>query len=267
MSIIVHYFPNSLENKIIGSCNLVSYSNSVNHFNQPYHIFPLGDSAFVIDFGNKIADSLNEQVLAVYELLQKNPLPGMIESVPAYSSLTVHYDFKKLVGIVPYKSTVYDWMANELRQRIVTPIKYSSKEKRLIKIPVCYDEEFAPDLNHIAKIKDLSKDEIVQLHCTKKYKVYMLGFLPGFPYLGIVDERLKMPRKNQPVPIAAGSVGIAAEQTGIYPLASPGGWQIIGRTPLKMFHPENEVPVLLKAGDIVEFYAINKEEFYSQKWQ
>lgn len=246
---------------------MVTYSNSVNHFNQTYQIFPLGDVAFVIDFGNKIDDSLNEQVLAVYELLQKNPLPGMIESVPAYSSLTVYYDFKKLVGIVPDKITVYDWMVNEMQLRIATPINYSFKEKKLIKIPVCYDEEFAPDLHHIAKIKNLSKDEIVQMHCSKKYKVYMLGFLPGFPYMGIIDERLKMPRKNQPIPIAAGSVGIAGEQTGIYPLASPGGWQIIGRTPLKMFLPDKKVPVLLRAGDNVAFFPINKEEFYTQKWQ
>ena len=128
-------------------------------------------------------------------------------------------------------------------------------------IPVCYDDEFAIDLPWIAEQKNLTREEIVLLHSSRQYHVYMLGFLPGFSYMGEVDERIVVPRKPEPLPISAGSVGIAGKQTGIYPLNSPGGWQIIGRTPLKMFNKDNDEPCLLKAGDSVEFYSITIDEF------
>jgi len=136
----------------------------------------------------------------------------------------------------------------------------------LIRIPVCYDNEFAIDLPWIAEQKSLTREEIIRLHSSRQYHVYMLGFLPGFSYMGEVDEKIIVRRKPEPQQILAGSVGIAGKQTGIYPLNSPGGWQIIGRTPLKMFNKDNIEPCLLKAGDAVEFYSITSEEFdYIQK--
>jgi inhibitor of KinA len=134
-------------------------------------------------------------------------------------------------------------------------------QSSLVKIPVCYDNEFAPDLQRMAQSKNISADEIVRIHIADTYRVYMLGFLPGFAYLGRLDKKIAMPRKSHPAPVAAGSIGIAGNQTGIYPLASPGGWQIIGRTPLQLFDADRTEPTLLKAGDTVQFYSISKHEF------
>ena len=140
-----------------------------------------------------------------------------------------------------------------------------SSESRLIKVPICYDEEFGIDLDRIAKEKKLSKEEIIQLHTGKKYKVYMLGFLPGFPYMGAVDEKIAMPRKAQPIMVTGGSIGIAGKQTGIYPFTSPGGWNIIGITPLRLFDQSKDEPTLLRTGDLVEFYSISKDEFLKMR--
>jgi inhibitor of KinA len=157
--------------------------------------------------------------------------------------------------------TVYEWMKQKLKERFLQPVQQNEITERLIKIPVCYDEEFAIDIHHLATAKNISVDEVMQIHTAKPYKVFMLGFLPGFPYMGEVDEKIAMPRKPQPVSISAGSVGITGKQTGIYPFASPGGWQIIGRTPLKLFDAGKEEPTLLRAGDMVQFYSISKNEF------
>jgi inhibitor of KinA len=131
----------------------------------------------------------------------------------------------------------------------------------LIRIPVCYDPAFAPDMIRLSAAKKCTPEELIGLHTAATYKVYMLGFLPGFAYMGGTDERIAMPRKPQPVKVMAGSVGIAGRQTGIYPLDSPGGWHIIGRTPLRMFDPAAKKPVLLNTGDRVQFYTISKNEF------
>ncbi len=185
----------------------------------------------------------------------------MIEVVPAYSSYTVYYDLKILKNKIQSHKTVFDWMRQQLENRLQQPVQQDQTEERLVNIPVCYDEEFAMDIQHFAIEKIISVEEVIRIHTSKKYKVYMLGFLPGFAYMGEVDEKISMPRKPQPVNIAAGSVGIAGKQTGIYPLASPGGWQIIGRTPIKLFDEEKEEPTLLNAGDVVQFFAISKDEF------
>lgn len=202
----------------------------------------------------------------------------MIEAVPAYSSLTIHYDVMALRKKTPQHQTVFDWMKQQLEERLQQPVQQDSKEDRLVKIPVCYDEEFATDIQQLAATKNISVDEVIQIHTAKTYKVYMIGFLPGFAYMGEVDEKIALPRKPQPVNMAEGSVGIAGKQTGIYPLASPGGWNIIGRTPVKLFKappnlPAREAldseslnmadikPTLLSAGDMVQFYSITKNEF------
>ncbi len=152
-------------------------------------------------------------------------------------------------------------MQQQLEERLQQPVQQDQIKERLLNIPVCYDQEFAWDIQQLAATKNISVEEVIQIHTARQYKVYMLGFLPGFAYMGEVDEKIATPRKPQPVNIEAGSVGIAGKQTGIYPLSSPGGWQIIGRTPMKLFNAAEEEPTLLKAGDTVQFYSINKNEF------
>lgn len=141
------------------------------------------------------------------------------------------------------------------------PTKGLHAAGRSFRIPVCYEQEFAPDLGWVAGQRGLGKEEVIRLHCTPTYRVYMIGFLPGFSYMGTVDERLQLPRKERPVPVAAGGVGIAGMQTGIYPLNSPGGWQIIGRTPLRLFNVDLDPPVYLQTGDHVQFFPISSDEF------
>jgi inhibitor of KinA len=226
-----------------------------------YRIYSLGDSAITIDFGNVIDESINKKVLALFQRLQKHPLPGMIEAVPAYSSLSVFYDVIKLRKNISPNITVREWMQEMVNKFMQQNIESELESSVVMKIPVCYDEEFGIDLRQIAEEKKLSREEIIRLHCGKQYRVFMLGFLPGFPYMGEVDEKIAMPRKSQPRPVVAGNVAIAGRQTGIYPLASPGGWSVIGRTPLKLFDSQKEKPTLLNAGDTVEFYAISKEKF------
>jgi inhibitor of KinA len=130
-----------------------------------------------------------------------------------------------------------------------------------IHLPVCYDEIFAPDLRQIANNRNIDAEDVINIHLSRVYRVYMMGFLPGFAYMGDVDERIQLPRKPQPETVVAGSVGIANAQTGIYPLDSPGGWQIIGRTPVRLFNPQAVQPVKLKAGEFIRFHRITTSEF------
>lgn len=185
----------------------------------------------------------------------------MIEAVPAYSSLTIHYDITVACRMAGMEKTGYEWISQQLEQRLGEPVEAKTNEQRTISIPVCYEEAFAPDLALLSATHRLPAEEIIRLHAATTYRVYMLGFLPGFAYMGEVDERISIPRKSQPVPVAAGSVGIAGRQTGIYPLASPGGWLIIGRTPLRLFDAEKEQPAFLQPGDQVKFYSISSDEF------
>ncbi len=226
-----------------------------------YRIFPLGDCAVTIDFVNQFDDYLNEYVITRFTELQRNPIEGITEIVPAFSSLTFFYDLAKLKKIAS-GCTAFEWVKQKIEDRLEYKTSITTPEiKNIIRIPVCYDNEFAPDMQSLQASKNINKEEVITLHTNRIYKVYMLGFLPGFPYLGEVDQKIEMPRKNKPVNVAAGSVGIAGRQTGIYPLDSPGGWQIIGRTPLKLFDAEKKEPTLLKAGDNIEFYAISMHEF------
>jgi inhibitor of KinA len=227
----------------------------------PYRIFPLGDAAITVDFGNCIDETINKEVIARFNQLQQQPLIGLIEVIPAYSSITVYYDVMALKEKIHSHKKIFEWMKQQLEERLQQPVVQNQIKERLLKIPVCYDEKFAMDIQHLATENNISVEDVIRIHTSKKYKVYMLGFLPGFAYMGEVDEKITMPRKPQPVNISEGSVGIAGKQTGIYPLASPGGWQIIGKTPLKLFDADKEEPTLLRAGDTVQFYSITKNEF------
>jgi inhibitor of KinA len=227
----------------------------------PYRIFPLGDTALTIDFGNHIEEEINKQVIALFHHLQQYPVPGMIEAVPAYNTITIHYNVYAIYPKISSAETVFAYEEKQLQKILENPVQNKTAHERLIKIPVCYDHEFATDLNYLAATKHISMEEVIQIHTSKKYKVFMLGFLPGFSYMGEVDEKIAIARKPQPVNVSAGSVGIAGKQTGIYPFTSPGGWQVIGRTPVRLFDATKEEPTLLSTGDTVQFYPISKNEF------
>ena len=226
-----------------------------------YKIYFINDFAASVDFGNVVDKEINAKALALFNYLNQQPLEGMIEAIPAYSSVCVYFDIHSLRKRISSHKKVYEWIQNKLNQVMLNDFTRFETTSDLVRIPVCYDSEFAIDLPWVAEQKNLTREEIIHLHISGKYRVYMLGFLPGFSYMGEVDEKIVVPRKPEPRPILAGSVGIAGKQTGIYPLNSPGGWQIIGRTPLKMFNQDSNELCLLKAGDSVEFYSVANEEF------
>jgi len=211
----------------------------------PYRIYPLGDRALTIDLGNKIDEGINRLVISAFQQLQKSPLPAMIEAVPAYSTLAIYYHTAVAKKMHP-DNTAFKTMKDLTEKWLNDFSQQQSSEDRLIEVPVWYFDEFK---------------EVSIIHMAKEYRVYMLGFLPGFAYMGEVDDSIVFPRKLQPEMVLAGSVGIAGKQTGIYPSASPGGWQIIGRTPLQLFKPMNSEPTLFRAGDRVRFFSISKNEF------
>lgn len=226
-----------------------------------YRIFALGDSAITVDWGNCINEAVNRTVLAHYHDLCERPLPFVQEVISAYSSLTIYYDVLQVRSKKGSALTAFDHMRQLLEERLREPVSVHEKEGELVRIPVCYEKPFATDLVSLALSKHLSTEELIAIHTASVYRVYMLGFLPGFTYMGEVDERIAMPRKPVPETVMPGSVGIAGRQTGVYPLVSPGGWHIIGRTPLALFAPDRESPALLRAGDRVQFYSISRHEF------
>lgn len=228
---------------------------------QEIQFIPFSECAVLLSFGNTIDIAIHEKLMEVKKTIEDNPFPGFIETVPAYNSLTVFYtpvEVKKTTG------TISASVIQQLKQTIKSA-EHSSVQKitaSTITIPVCYEEEYGIDLNELSVQLKLSIKEIIELHTKQLYKVFMIGFTPGFPYMGILDEQLFTKRKTQPrINIAPGSVAIAGNQTGIYPLSTPGGWNIIGRTPLKLFDQQKEHPFLLKAGDTIQFTSITKKEF------
>jgi inhibitor of KinA len=225
-----------------------------------YTIFPLGDAAATIDLGNTINAFLNDKVIAMQQWLLANPIPGQRDIIVAYSSLTIIYDPLALSRHFANGQTVFTNMQRRLQEAFDKSTISPAAESPVIRIPVCYEEEYAMDLKAMAEEKQLSNEEIIRLHMDGIYRVYTIGFLPGFSYMATVDERLVTARKAKPVMVPAGSVGIAGAQTGIYPLNSPGGWHIIGRTPIKQFDANQKELVKLKVGDRVQFYRISKKE-------
>lgn len=226
-----------------------------------YHIFSLGDTALTIDYGNSIDEKINNEVIARAQQLKDN-LKGVIEIVPAYSSLSIYYDPATLKKKIPKDKLVYEYLKETVEQWLEQPLPQQENSERSIKIPVCYDPEFATDILVVAKANNITVEEVMAIHFSRSYRVFMLGFLPGFAYMGEIDERISMPRKSIPEVVAPGSVGIAGKQTGIYPLASPGGWRIIGRTPVTLFDAADKAPALLRAGDRVQFISITRNDFY-----
>lgn len=199
--------------------------------------------------------------MALFCHLKKHAFTGMIEAVPAYSSLTIHYNVVTVKKSAK-QQLAYEWVKETVESFLEQNAGDPEIKMRLVRVPVCYDKEYGYDLDAIAFTKKLSIEEIIELHTAETYRIYLLGFLPGFPYMATLNEKLTMPRRSQPrLSLPAGSVGIAGRQTGIYPLDSPGGWQIIGRTPLQLFDAQNENPTLLRVGDTIQFYSITADEF------
>ncbi len=237
-----------------------------------FSIFPLGDSAITLDLGNCIEEQLNRRALAVHDWLQAHRIPGFLDIIVAYSSVSIYYDptVVRLSKLNNSNGVYYGleelliqaWEAtDEMADKVVEGQESPGAEGHFFRIPVCYEGEYAPDLEGVAQEKGLSKDEVIGLHTSVIYRVYMVGFLPGFPYMGRTDARLEIGRKKVPVSVGAGGVGIAGIQTGIYPLNSPGGWHIIGRTPMPLFNRQEDPPIRIQAGDSVQFYPVSKKEF------
>jgi len=218
-------------------------------------IFPLGESALTIDFGNEISVRLNTCVLKLANFFAENSFAGFEEIVPAYSSLTIFYDVFTVRKNYQEFSTAFEAVKSFAENALRNSSDFQTNELRTIKIPVCFDKKFALDLEFVAANSNLSPEKVVEIFVGKTYRVFMLGFLPGFSYMGEVDERISTPRKQTPrTKVPKGSVGIAGKQTGIYSLSSPGGWQIIGKTNIELFTPEAETPTFLQAGDSVKFH-------------
>jgi inhibitor of KinA len=225
---------------------------------------PLGDRAVQIWLGDRIAEDVHRRVRAVYAKLSRSPVPGTIELVPAYASVTVHYEPSAVPNDArsPDAPSPYARFAAALQLALAEVREDAVPEARRIEIPVCYGGDFGPDLDEVARVRGMSPDEVVRLHSSAMYRVYMLGFAPGFAYLGGLPEAIAMPRRSEPrTAVPAGTVGIAGTQTGVYPLVLPGGWQLIGRTPRRMFDARLEPPTVLAAGDLVAFSAITHDEF------
>ncbi len=217
---------------------------------------PAGDQALVVEFGQVISPEISQQIRQFMNHLEKDELYkewNIRELLPTYRSVLMLYD--------PLK-TDFAELQEKLQDVLPEQGELKSESKRTILIPTCYEEEFGPDIAFVAEHAGISIDEVIQRHSAVDYLVYMLGFTPGFTYLGGLDTTIATPRLAQPrIKIPAGSVGIADQQTGIYPIDSPGGWQLIGRTPLHLYTPDTEPPVLMRAGDYVRFKPVSKEEY------
>jgi len=225
------------------------------------HLSPLGDRALLIHLGDTIDESTHRLVRAVSARLASRPVPGTIELVPAFASVAIHYD-PAGVPNEHAEGSPYARFAAAVEAALIGLTDEALPPPRTVAIPVCYGGDYGPDLDQVARQHGLSADDVVRLHTGATYRVYMLGFAPGFAYLGGLPEALATPRRAEPrTVVPAGSVGIGGSQTGIYPLASPGGWQLIGRTPVRLFDAGHQPPTLLAVGDVVKFQPIAPNEF------
>lgn len=212
-----------------------------------------GDTSVVIVFGDEISEEINTKIRAFDTALNDEQIDGVYETVPTYCTLTIHYA-PEVIRFQELKAKLEAMLAVAHKAQKMNPV--------IIEIPVLYGGEYGPDLAYVAQYNHMTPEEVIRIHSEAEYLIYMLGFTPGFSYMGGMDERIATPRLKSPrVLIPAGSVGIAGKQTGIYPIDSPGGWQLIGRTPVHLYDAERDTPILLDAGLHVKFIPIDEAEY------
>jgi len=217
-------------------------------------IVQAGDAVLIAEFEDRIDALVNARAIALADAVRSASVTGVRDVVPTFRSVAVYFD--------PLATDVTK-LEVLLRDLASTEPAFQASASAVVEIPVCYEREFAPDVDTVAAFAGLqSPDDVAALHSARTYRVFMLGFVPGFAYLGSVDERIAAPRRSSPrLQVASGSVGIAGLQTGVYPQQIPGGWNIIGRTPVRMLALDRAEPSLLKAGDSVRFHAIDRSSF------
>lgn len=214
---------------------------------------PAGNEAMVVEFGQTIDEEINARVHALAAFVQGRNLSGVREVLPTFRSLMIFYDSGK---------TTYRRLEKEIRHFKIEASGAKRETKKVLMVPCCYGSAYGPDLKDMAVSLGMSEEEIIHIHAGSEYKIYMLGFLPGFVYLGGLDDRIHVPRLPAPrTEIPARSVGIGGSQTGVYPVASPGGWRLIGSTPIDFYDPDRENPILCKAGDYIRFCPVTEEEY------
>lgn len=216
-------------------------------------IITSGDTAIVVEFEDKIDPEINAKVKAFYEVLKKSNITGVVDIIPTYRSVLIHYNPVMIR---------YAQMVKKAEELLSKANSIESVGKKIYRIPVCYGGFYGPDLKDVAEHAGMTEEEVIKIHSGRKYLIYMLGFQPGFAYLGGMDERIAMPRLPKPRgKILAGSVGIANKQTGIYPMDSPAGWRLIGCTPARPYDARRRKPILYEAGDYIEFVPIDETEY------
>lgn len=232
-----------------------------------HELIALGDSGIIIRLGSSIDAEINRIVMKLSGYLEERPFPGLIECVPSFASVAIHYDplvvKRSRAGAELQHATIFETVCARLQPCLsLEQLTASDRLSRTIEIPVCYGGGHGPDLSYVAELNGLTDEEVISIHAEGSYLVHMLGFAPGFPYLGGMSARIAAPRHRTPrMSIPQGSVGIAGGQTGIYSVATPGGWQLIGRTPVALFRPQDAIPSLLRPGDSVRFKPISSQQY------
>ena len=219
----------------------------------PLRIVAAGDAALVVELPSRVDPLINATLVALADALRTRCGSSVLDAVVGYCTLTVYFDPIRVDPV---------WLEGEVRALALDAEAVIPAEGPLIDVPVCYGGDLGPDLDDVAARLGCRAEEVIALHASREYRVYVVGFVPGFAYMGTVDDRLALPRRSSPrTKVPAGSVAIAAGQTGIYPMETPGGWHILGRTPLRPFDPQRSEPVLFRPGDRVRFVPISRQEF------
>ncbi|MEO7310281.1 MAG: 5-oxoprolinase subunit PxpB [Chitinophagaceae bacterium] len=228
-----------------------------------YTISSLGDAALELSFGNIISRDVNSQIIAIAKHFSAHPFFGLTNLVPAYSSITFCFDVFLIHQSLAADAIVFDWVRQQVETALPAIRTATETISDQVAIPVCYEQELGNDLEAVSLATGISREELIHIYSSKKYYVYMMGFLPGFAYMGETSDQIAMSRKANPHRVKAGSVAIAGKQTGIYPLDSFGGWHVLGHTPVAMFDKSLQDPCFLKAGQEVSFYPMSLEAYHA----